>query len=67
LIETAFIQKEGKNFENKVNKKAQNDAVSNFKNKLKNNKNNKRGKHQQRYQSEGRGSDLISSISKQLM
>lgn len=65
LIETAFIQKEGKNFENNLNIKAQNNAVSNFKNKLKNTK--KRGNQQQAYQSKGGGFDLISSISKQLL
>ncbi len=66
LIETAFMQKEGKNFENKLNNKAQNNAISDFKNKLKNNKNNK-GKHQKGYVSKGGSFDLISSVSKQLM
>lgn len=66
LIETAFVQKEGNNFQKRLKTEATNNAVSNFKNKLKSNK-SKRGTNQRGYQSGGGSLNLISSIASQLM
>jgi hypothetical protein len=67
LIENAFIQMNKKTLLDKLENKANNNAVSKFKNKLNTTKKNKRGKDQQRYQSTGGSLNLISQVSSQLM
>ena len=67
LIQQSFIDLNGDKFVNNIRVKAKNDAITSFKDTLKNNKKNNRIKDQQGYRSSESGLSLINAITSQLM